>query len=68
VPIANVVSTPPSCYGGCNGQATVNAVGCVTYSYNYSSGSTPNNQKLVVFAMAHIQSLLLMELMLPALL
>ncbi len=43
-PTANVVTTPPSCAGGCNGIATVNASGCATYSYNYSSGTTPNNQ------------------------
>jgi PKD repeat protein len=44
IPTASVVTTPPTCAGGCNGTATVNAIGCATYSYNYSSGTTPNNQ------------------------
>jgi PKD repeat protein len=44
IPTANVIVTNPSCAGDCDGQATVNAVGCATYSYHYSSGSTPNNQ------------------------
>lgn len=43
-PTATVVVTPPSCNGSCNGTATVNASGAATYTYNYSSGSTPNNQ------------------------
>ncbi len=43
-PTANVVVTNPNCAGNCNGTATVNASGCSTYSYNYSAGTTPNNQ------------------------
>jgi hypothetical protein len=43
-PIANVVTTNPTCPGLCNGTATVNAVGLSTFTYNYSGGSTPNNQ------------------------
>ncbi len=44
IPTATVTPTPPVCNGDCNGSAVVNAVGCATYSYNYSSGTTPNNQ------------------------
>ncbi|MDD2387864.1 MAG: hypothetical protein PHP52_13890, partial [Bacteroidales bacterium] len=43
-PVANVVTTNPTCAGDCNGTATVNATGSPSYSYNYSSGTTPNNQ------------------------
>jgi len=43
-PTVTVVTTPPSCAGGCNGSATVNASGAPSYTYNYSAGSTPNNQ------------------------
>ena len=44
IPVANVVTTDPTCAGDCNGTATVNASGAPTYSYQYSSGTTPNNQ------------------------
>ncbi len=43
-PTANVVTTPPLCPGDCNATATVNASGPATFTYAYSSGSTPNNQ------------------------
>jgi len=43
-PNANVVTTQPSCPGDCDATATVNATGPATFSYAYSSGSTPNNQ------------------------
>lgn len=43
-PTATVVTTPPTCNGDCDGTATVNALGCATYSYNFSAGTTPNNQ------------------------
>jgi PKD repeat protein len=44
IPTANVITTNPTCPGLCNGTATVNAVGPPTFTYNYSGGSTPNNQ------------------------
>ncbi len=44
IPTANVVTVDPDCAGECTGTATVNAMGCATYSYNYSAGTTPNNQ------------------------
>lgn len=44
LPIANVITTQPSCPGVCDGTATTNAVGPSTFTYNYSDGSTPNNQ------------------------
>jgi PKD repeat protein len=44
IPVANVVTTPPTCAGDCDATATVNASGPGTFSYSYSSGSTPNNQ------------------------
>ncbi|MDD3740485.1 MAG: SprB repeat-containing protein, partial [Bacteroidales bacterium] len=43
IPTATVAVTDPSCAGECDGEATVNASGCATYSYNYSFGTTPNN-------------------------
>ena len=43
-PTANVVVTDPTCNGLCNGTATVNASGASSFTYHYSSGSTPNNQ------------------------
>lgn len=43
-PVANVVTTDPTCAGDCDGTATVNAMGPATFSYTYSAGTTPNNQ------------------------
>ncbi|MDA3820298.1 MAG: PKD domain-containing protein [Candidatus Delongbacteria bacterium] len=44
LPTANVVTTDPTCFGDCDGTATVNASGPPTFTYQYSAGSTPNNQ------------------------
>ncbi len=44
IPIVDVVTTDPACPGNCDGTATVNATGPPTFVYNYSDGSTPNNQ------------------------
>jgi hypothetical protein len=44
MPSANVITSQPSCPGYCNGSATVNASGAPSYSYQFSDGTTPNNQ------------------------
>ncbi len=43
-PTVTVATNPPSCPGNCNGSATANAVGAPSYTYNFSAGTTPNNQ------------------------
>ncbi len=44
IPTVSVFTTDPTCPGDCDGTATVNATGPATFTYNYSDGSTPNNQ------------------------
>ena len=41
--INNISVTNPLCFGLCTGSATVNVSGPPTFTYNYSSGTTPNN-------------------------
>lgn len=42
-PTLTVVSSSISCFGQCNGSATVTAVGVSSFTYNWSSGSTPTS-------------------------
>lgn len=44
IPNVNITTTDPTCAGLCNGTATVNATGPSSFWYNFSAGSTPNNQ------------------------
>ncbi len=44
IPNVSITTSDPTCAGLCDGTATVSATGPSSISYNFSAGSTPNNQ------------------------